>query len=146
MKRNFDPKRAIDGTWGEMYLDGEQVRETTAMSLKIQMNFLDVPMCGTWAKQQKNAGWTGNGSVTMTKTNSRMALLLAEEIKAGRMPEFTIISALKDKDAFGYERVVVKGVQFSELTLADWSSRTVGEVTLPFTFTDFDFLDMIEPQ
>lgn len=146
MKRNFDPKRAIDGTWGEMYLEGEQVRETTALSLKVQMNFQDVPMCGTWAKQKKSAGWEGSGSVTMTKTNSRMAILLADEIKEGRMPEFTIISALKDKDAFGHERVVVKGVQFSELTLADWASNKVGEVTLPFTFTDFDFLDMIEPQ
>lgn len=82
----------------------------------------------------------------MTKTNSRMALLIFEEIKAGRSPEFVIISKLDDPDAYGAERVVLKGVQFSNLALADWSAETIGTVSQTFTFTDAEYLDMIEPQ
>lgn len=144
MAGNFDAKRAINGTWGEWILDGEKVAEATAVKLDVQMDFKDVPMCGTLAKQQKPSGWTGNGSVTMTKVNSRMAVLLAEKLKNGETPEFTAISKLADPDAAGAERVVVKGVKFSSLTLADWNAGNIGEETYSFTFTDYDFLDMIE--
>ena len=146
MAGNFEAKRAISGNWGEWILNGIKVAETTALKLEVQLNFQDVPMCGTQAKQQKGAGWTGSGSVTMTKINSRMAMMLAEDFKAGRTPEFTGISKLDDPDAWGAERVVVKGVQFSNLILADWSAGSIGTVTYPFTFTDYDFLDMIEAE
>ncbi|MBQ9090722.1 MAG: phage tail tube protein [Anaerotignum sp.] len=144
MAGNFDAKKAMNGTWGEFILNGIKVAETTALKLEVQMQFQDVPMCGTLAKQQKPAGWTGNGSVTMTKINSRMAILLAEEIKAGRTPEFIGISKLDDPDAWGAERVVAKGIQFSSLILADWSAGNIGTQTYPFTFTDYDFLDLVE--
>ena len=90
-KAGFDPRRAINGNYGEVMLDGELVREATALQAKAQINFKDVPMCGTSGKKQKSAGWSGTGSITMTKTNSRMALKIADEIKEGRTPEFTII-------------------------------------------------------
>ena len=65
----FDPRRAINGNYGEVMLDGELVREATALQAKAQINFKDVPMCGTSGKKQKSAGWSGTGSITMTKTN-----------------------------------------------------------------------------
>ena len=146
MRGNFKAKHAINGSFGEWVLNGEKVAEATGLKLEVQMDFKDVPMCGTLAKQQKPSGWSGNGSVTMTKINSRMAILIAHELKAGRVPEFVGISKLADPDALGAERVVVKGVQFSNLILADWSAGNIGEVTYPFTFTDYEFLDMIRPE
>ena len=145
-KAGFDPKRAINGNFGELLLNGELVRETTALQAKVQIDFKPVPMCGVRGKKQKSAGWSGNGSITMTKVNSRMATLIADEIKAGRTPEFVAISKLADPDAWGAERVVLKGVTFTELTLADWSAETIGTVTQPFTFYDYEFIDWIEPE
>ena len=145
-KAGFDPRRAINGNYGEVMLDGELVREATALQAKAQINFKDVPMCGTSGKKQKSAGWSGTGSITMTKTKSRMALKIADEIKAGRTPEFTIIGKLADPDALGAERVVLKGVTFTELTLADWAAETIGTVTQPFTFYDYEFIDLIDEE
>lgn len=108
------------------------------------MDFLDVPMCGGLAKHKKVSGVNGNGSVTMTKVNSRMGILISDMIKAGKTPSFTIISKLADPDAFGAERIVLKNCQFSTLTLADWSVNQIGTITQPFTFTDWDYLDIIE--
>lgn len=142
----YDERTAINGTYGEVYLEGELVREATGLKADVQLDFLPVPMCGDLAKHQKVSGVNGNGSITMTKTNSRMAILLSDMIKAGKTPTFTIISKLADPDADGAERVVFKGVQFSNMTLADWAANQIGEVTQPFTFTDWDFLDMIEPR
>lgn len=35
-------------------------------------------------------------------------------------------------------------VSFDDLTLADWQAATVGTVTAPFTWSRYEFLDMIE--
>lgn len=142
----YDERLAINGTFGEVWLEGELVREATGLKADVSLEFMDVPMCGDLAKHQKVNGMTGNGSITMTKVNSRMAMKLSDMIKAGKTPVFTVISKLADPDSAGAERVVLKNCQFSTLTLADWASKQIGTVTQNFTFTDWDFLDMIDPQ
>ena len=146
MATMYDSKRAINGTYGEVWLEGELVREATGLKADIALEFIDVPMCGDLAKHQKVSGMSGNGSITMTKVNSRMAIKLSDMLKKGKTPTFTIISKLADPDAYGAERVVLKNCQFSTLTLADWTSGQVGSITQNFTFTDWDYLDIIEPQ
>lgn len=143
---SYDEKRAINGTFGELRLDGELVRETTALKAEISLDFLDVPMCGTLSKHKKVSGLNGNGSITMTKVNSRMAIKLSDMLKAGKTPTFTILSKLDDPDAYGAERVVLKNCQFSTLMLADWAANQIGTITQNFTFTDWNYLDLIEPQ
>lgn len=143
-KANFDASRAINGTFGEMWLEGNLVRETTALKAEVGLEFQDVPMCGSLGKHQKVSGTSGTGSATMTKVNSRMAILISDMIKAGKTPTFTIVSKLADPDAYGAERVVLKGVQFNNLTLVDWQANTIGTVTQNFTFTDWDYLDLID--
>ncbi|WMI81598.1 phage tail tube protein [Anaerotignum sp. MB30-C6] len=140
----YDERRAINGTFGEVVLEGETVREATGLKAEVQLEYLDVPMCGDLMKHQKVSGINGNGSITMTKVNSRMGILLSDMIKAGKTPSFTIISKLADPDAFGAERIVLKNCQFSTLSLADWSDNQIGTITQPFTFTDWDYLDKIE--
>ena len=146
MAAMYDAKRAINGTYGEVWLEGELVREATGLKADMSLEFIDVPMCGDLAKHQKVSGMSGNGSITMTKVNSRMAIKLSDMLKKGKTPTFTIISKLADPDAYGAERVVFKNCQFSTLTLADWTSGQVGSITQNFTFTDWDYLDIIEPQ
>ena len=96
----FDERRAINGTFGQVYLEGELVREATALKAEVQMQFMDVPMCGDLAKHQKFSGMECNGNITMTKINSRMAILISDMIKAGKTPTFTIMSNLADPDSW----------------------------------------------
>lgn len=143
-ERMYDEKRTINGTFGEVWLEGELVREATGLKAEAALEFMDVPMCGSLAKHQKLSGINCTGSITMNKVNSRMAIKISDMLKAGKTPVFTIISKLADPDAYGAERVVLKNCQFSSLTLADWSAKALGTITQPFTFTDWDFIDMIE--
>lgn len=146
MKTGYDAKRTMNGTYGEVWLEGDLVREATGLKADVSLEFLDVPMCGSLSKHQKVSGLTGNFSLTMNKVNSRMAIKLSDMIKAGKTPSFTVISKLADPDSYGAERVVLKNCQFSTLTLADWTAGQLGTVTQNGTFTDWDFLDLIEPQ
>ena len=139
-------KRAISGTWGELWLDGNKVGECYGFSAKYAVNKEDIQMCGVMHVGKKIKNYTGTGSLKLWKTNSRMAALLADNLRNGRDPKFTIVSKLDDKDAYGAERVTVFGVSFDELILADWEAGVVAKTEHPFTFEDFKYLDLIGVQ
>ncbi|HEX2927560.1 MAG TPA: phage tail tube protein, partial [Ruminiclostridium sp.] len=94
---------------------------------------------------KKLSGWEGKGSMKLNKVNSRMAMKLGNLIKTGQEIKVTIISKLADPAAFGAERIVLKQASFDDLTLADWSAQKNGEVDCPFTFEDYEFLDLVAP-
>ena len=136
-------KRVISGTWGEVWLDGDKVSECYGLQAKVSFNKEDIALCGQMASDKKVTSIECTGSLRMHKVTSRMALAIGENIRNGRDVRFTIVSKLKDPDAYGAERVVLSNVSFDDLTLADWEAKSVGKVECPFTFTDYEFLDEI---
>lgn len=139
-------KRVISGTWGEVWLEGEKVSECYALQAKITYNKEDVALCGQMCTDYKVKSYKGAGSLKMHKVSSRMGRLIGEKIRNGQDVRFTIISKLADPDAYGAERVVLKNAGFDDLTLADWEADTLGKVEAPFTFSDYEYLDAIDPQ
>ena len=136
-------KRVISGTWGEVWLDGDKVTECYGLQAKVSFNKEDIALCGQMASDKKVTSIECTGSLRMHKVTSRMALAIGENIRNGKDVRFTIVSKLKDPDAYGAERVVLSNVSFDDLTLADWEAKSVGKVECPFTFTDYEFLDEI---
>ena len=136
-------KRVISGTWGEVWLDGDKVSECYGLQAKASFNKEDIALCGQMASDKKVTSIDCTGSLRLHKVTSRMAQAIGEHIRNGRDVRFTIVSKLKDPDAYGAERVVLSNVSFDDLTLADWEAKSVGKVECPFTFTDYEFLDEI---
>lgn len=137
-------KRVVSGTWGEVWLDGDKVSECYGLHAKASFNKEDIALCGQMASDKKVTSIDCTGSLRLHKVTSRMAQAIGENIRNGRDVRFTIVSKLKDPDAYGAERVVLRNVSFDDLTLADWEAKSVGKVECPFTFTDYEFLDVIE--
>ncbi|SNT18716.1 Phage tail tube protein [Anaerovirgula multivorans] len=140
--------RVINGTWGEIWLDGDKVSELKGLEAKITLTKEDVTMCGRLAKDTKITGWEGTGTLKLHKVNSRMMIKLGEAVKKGKDLRFTILSKLSDPDTARAqaERVVLKDVSFDDLTLINFEAKALGEVECPFTFTDYDFTDVIQPE
>ena len=136
-------KRVVSGTWGEVWLDGDKVSECYGLQAKASFNKEDIALCGQMASDKKVTSIDCTGSLRLHKVTSRMAQAIGENIRNGRDVRFTIVSKLKDPDAYGAERVVLRNVSFDDLTLADWEAKSVGKVECPFTFTDYEFLDEI---
>lgn len=134
----------VSGTWGEVWLDGDKVSECYGLQAKASFNKEDIALCGQMASDKKVTSIDCTGSLRLHKVTSRMAQAIGENIRNGRDVRFTIVSKLKDPDAYGAERVVLRNVSFDDLTLADWEAKSVGKVECPFTFTDYEFLDVIE--
>ncbi len=95
------------------------------------------------AEFSKFVGYKGTGSLKMRKINSRMASKISDSLKTGVNPAVEILSELADPAATGAERVLLKGVQFDDLTMANWEVKKPGEVEVPFTFTDWEFYDLV---
>lgn len=136
-------KRVMSGTKAELWLDDEFLAECHKFQAKVTANKEDVPMCGIMWTDSKIKSIAGKGSMGIYKVNSRMARIVGEKIRNGQDPRFVVISKLDDPDAYGAERVAVKDVSFDDLTLADWEAGVFGKVECPFTFRDYEFIDMV---
>ena len=137
-------KRVINGTFGEVWVDGEKIAECTACQLKVSKNKETINLCGQFMTDTKATSASGAGSLTLYKVDSGFAQKQSG-LQDGVDRRFTVISKLKDPDSWGAERVAVYNVSFDDLTLADWQAATVGTVTTPFTFGRYEFLDQITP-
>lgn len=138
-------KRIINGTWGEVWVDGEKIAECTACQLRIAKNKETIRLCGQFMDDSKGTSGSGTGSLTLYHVDSGFARK-AGDLQNGEDRRFTVISKLRDPDSHGAERVAAYNVSFDDLTLSDWAAATVGTVTVPFTFSRYEFLDMIEVQ
>lgn len=143
---SMEGKRIINGTFGTVILDGEEVAETTGLQAKISYKFADINRAGELATDKKMISYDGTGSLKMYKVNSRMAMRIGELLKEGKDVRFTITSRLADPDAFGSETIILKNVLFTDLTLVDWTNAKEATIEAPFAFTKYDLIDSIDPQ
>lgn len=143
MEKDFESRRVINGTYGEIWNDGKAIAECNGFECKIAFDTADIKQCKKFYTGTKITGGKITGTIKIYKVDSSLCYSIAQQSKNGVFKPSTIISNLKDPDSYGAERVKVTGVLFTEATLADWAAGTPGEQSYPFTATDFDFLDKI---
>lgn len=136
--------RVMSGTWGEMWLDDQYVGECYGLQAKLAYTRETIQQCRKLMPGKKLMSMEGTGSVKLHKVSSRMIEAVAARIKEGIDPRFTIISKLDDPDAYGAERIILRGVAFDDTTLADWEVGSVGKTENPFTFEDWEPVDTVE--
>ena len=139
----IDGRKVMNGTHGTAFLDGEEIAEVKAFQAKLEFKKEEVKIAGKMATETKYMGYSGKGSLSLHKVNSRMIKAIGQQIKEGKEPRFTVIGKLADPDADGVERIAINNVSFDDLTLFDFEVGALGQTECPFTFTDYDFLDLI---
>ena len=139
----LDATKVVNGTYGQVFLGDEEVAEMKAFQAKLEFQKEEIKVAGQMAVDTKLMSYSGKGSLQLHKVNSRMAKTLLEEIKAGKDPRFTLIGKLADPNSDGAERIAIKNVSFDDLTLFDFEVGALGQTECPFTFTEWDVLDLI---
>ena len=140
----YRAEQVINGTWGELWINGEYVAEVTGLEAKVTLEKAEVPMVRKMSKGHKVTGYEGKGTIKLNKVTSRFIKLMNDNMKQGKQTVCTIVSKLADPDALGAERIIIKDATFDELTLANWEARKNVEESVPFTFSDWYVLDLIE--
>lgn len=141
----YSPEKTINGTFGELWIDDYYLAEVTGLEAKANIEKEAVKQTGTLAKGYKVTGLDCKGTIKLNKVSSYFQIKLSDAIKKGKTPACTIISKLADPDSQGAERVKLTGCTFDELTIANWEAGKLGEESVPFSFTDWEFLDVINP-
>ena len=139
----FSPEKAINGTFGSVWIDDYYLAEVTGLEAKVSLEKTEVNQVGTLAKGYKITGIDGKGTVKLNKVTSYFINLLSKNIQEGKTTTCTIISKLDDPDSDGVERIKLKGCTFDELTLANWEAKKLGEESVAFSFTGWEILDTI---
>ncbi|MGL5243685.1 MAG: phage tail tube protein [Sarcina sp.] len=142
--KSYKAEEVINGTWGEAWCNGVYLAQIQSMEAKVSFKTADIDMCRQLAKKTKVVGYEGKGTLKLNKVTSEMIILLNDNMKKGKQTVCTIISKLDDPSGLGCERVAIKDACFEELTLIDWEAKKNGEESIPFTFSEWELLDVIE--
>lgn len=137
----LDSAQVRSGTWGSLWLDGEQVAECYGFQAKVNKTKEDVARCRTLVAGKKLTGVSITGTVRIYNATSRLLEAEGAAISAGTDLRHTIISNLDDPDNPSNQRIVCKGVSFDDLTLADWEAAKLGTIEAPFTAESYEILD-----
>lgn len=133
----------LSGTDGTIWVNGEEWAELSGIELKVSGEFEDITFCNDYGTYKRYMGFTGEGTITIKKTQSRGMKIMATAFKTGVMPDIKIITKLTNKQTGKAERTVVKDVVFSEFNLAKFENRSIIEEELPLTFSDYEVLETI---
>ena len=136
-------KNVISGTYGSVWLDGDEMFEIKSFQAKDEYQKEEILSAGKMHKSYKITSVDGKGSVSIHKVTSQQIRNLGRQVREGKTPTFTIIAKLADPDAWGSERIAFKNVVFDDLTLFDFEVGQLGSVEMPFTYEDYDLLDLI---
>jgi len=145
---NIRGNRQINGSWGQLWWDGELVFEVESFEAKVTANRETVTI--GMDEDSKLVGLKGEGSFKIKKIFGRGKKKLLEAWKKGEDPRSTLVSKIKDPDTVGNqsERVSIDNVWFDELTLTQFEQAKKLEEEYKFGFTpsDASFMDTIDVQ
>ncbi len=144
MPKEFKAEQVFNGTWGEAWLDGQYLAQTTALKATVTLKKTAVAMVQKLNEGQKITGIESKGEIKLHKINSVVMKKMSESFKRGKMMTCTIVSSIKDPDALGTERIALYDCLFDDLILIDWEAGKLCEESYNFTFGDWELLKTVK--
>ncbi|MEG0430299.1 MAG: phage tail tube protein [Anaerovoracaceae bacterium] len=141
-KFKMDKNKIINGTHGKVFFDNEKLTNIKKGEVKITLDYEEVSQSEVLGTGSRYMGYSIAGTLVLHKLDSFIASKLEEGIKTGNMPEFTVIMAIEDPAAYGYERIELTGVTIDEVSFV-FENKALGEEEVPFKASNFRYLDKI---
>jgi hypothetical protein len=140
----LDSTRVINGSYGEVWHEGRWLTNMYGMTAEVDLSKEEIKVSGARWTHHKVTGVSGSGSISGYKITSELVRMI-QSVTANRGIEFKteLISKLDDPEAFGAERVRLKGVSFDNIPLVGWEVGSIVEEEWNFTFEGFELLDII---
>ena len=145
MSGKFDEKRIINGSYGELWIDGAQIAEISSVELNVAIDREEIKLAGQLEKGSKITGIEGTGSFTVKKVFSRFQTFYAN-LKLGMDQTFIMIVKLDDPDAYGTERYVASGCKFEgDLPIIKFEGGSIVEhdYSVKFKPSDSEYVSTI---
>lgn len=144
MKKGYRTQEAMNGTWGELWFDGDYLAQVVACKTEVNFKKAAIQRVQNLVAGQKITELELKGEVKLQHINSYVMNKVSDAVKAGRTPTHTIISNLEDPDAAGAERIAYYGCVLDKIILADWEAGKLCEESYGFTFEDWELMQTIK--
>lgn len=140
----LDPTRAIQGHSGEVWKDGVWLTNFYKAEAGADISYDKIKRSGTRRVGNKLGSIEMSGSIGGYKITTEFSEQIAQAMD-DRRGAFVceLIMKLADPEAYGHERVRLKGVQFTKIDIMKFESGSIVEQEWPFVFDDFEYLDKI---
>lgn len=135
----LDETRVINGTFGEVFLDGQPLTSFNACEIKDDYDWTELKLSGDRRTKHKLVSVSGSGSISGYKVTSELQKALLENPTR----QFQLISKLADPEAYGHERIRISKLKFTANPLAGWKVGDVIEEEWPFVYDEEP--DLVDP-
>lgn len=140
----LDESRVINGSYGEVWSNGQWLTNVTQAEAVIEFNKEEVLRAGTRWTGHKMTSINGSGTITGYKVSTRWIEAQLDVLTDRGKPFVTELTfKLDDPESFGAMRAQLTGVMFDKIDIANYEVGSLVEEELPFTFTGFKLLDKI---
>jgi len=141
----LDPTRTINGSYGTVWMDGQWLTNFNKCEASGDINKEELNLAGTRVTGHKTTNVTYSGSISGYRVTSTLVKAIGQVGTDRGKPLVTeLIAKLDDPEAYGFERIRLKGVQFDKIDLVNFEANKIVETELPFTFSGYEFLDEIK--
>lgn len=141
----IDGVRVVNGTFGYIYKEGKWLSQYNKANAKVEIQKAELKVAGDRWTRHKVLGLKGTGSVGGYKVTDELmqeVMVVTNSDKPSYRTE--LIYALKDPEAWGYERIRLMNVMFDSIDVANWEAGKEITEEWPFTFEGYELLDPIE--
>ncbi|GKU79289.1 phage tail tube protein [Paenibacillus sp. L3-i20] len=136
----IDGNEIINGKYGHLYDENGQENQTVQeFEANLEYAKEEIQLPGQFLSTHKVMGGTGSGSMTFLKIDSRLQKKIADNPTA----KFVFRGVLADPTSRGQEAVLLRGVSFDSVPLMHFAVDSNVEVSLDFTFDDFNYVQTI---
>lgn len=134
-------ENALRGTYGRVWLEGEEIGILKHINISAILNFEDVFVGFTVDRQPVSIRYSGDLSF---QAISSISSELYKKCLKNTTSRFTIECNLADPSADGQEEsYTINGVTFDDFPLANWNKGSLIEKTLKFRASDIVITDSI---
>ncbi|QDX93638.1 phage portal protein [Brevibacillus laterosporus] len=145
MGRNLlESTRTMSGSFGEIWMDGEWLSNFHLGEAYGDIQYEKVKRSGTRKSGNKAMSIEYAGTISGYKVTSGLSQRVGQ-INDDRKGPFVcqLIMKIDDPEAYGAERVLLKGVQFNKIDIFKFEHGALVETEWPFVFEDYEYLDVI---
>lgn len=141
--QEFKAEQVINGTWGQLWYDGEYMAEIMGGKAEISYKKTGIQQACRMMEGQKITGLEAKGEFKIYHINSRVMKKELDALKQGKTATHTIIMKVADPDAIGAEMVALYNCVLDKVILADFESGKMGERSYGFSFDGWEPMETI---
>jgi hypothetical protein len=141
---SVNTNRILRGSTGNVWYNTTKIGTVKKIEAKVKGDFEEDNFCGDNANYTIYNGWTGEGTLTIQKTDSAIWSDIAAGYKSGIMPSIKIVTALTDVSTGQSERVSIEAITITEFDLVNFEAKKQVEIAFPFKFADYEIIETIQ--